>query len=233
MQNGSAYFNVLNTPAYSIAETSRLVKMNSWTVRRYLQGYEYDYSNCRTVQPPVVKGGNSDRKIYASFLDLIDLIFVREFMQRGFGLPTLRKALDEARERLGTPHFARSIFFTSGSKEIILKMPQDGNMIALLTGGQTAIPKIIEELDDKLEFEDVTGFGFAKRWYPRGEQEFIVIDPEISFGRPTLKGRAVPTHNIYDLYLGEREKIAPVSDWFNIPAQEINAAIKFEQHLWA
>lgn len=234
MQNRNDYYfnNVLNAPSYSIAETSRLVDMNPWTVRRYLQGYEYDYINSRTVQPPVIKSGNGDRTIYASFLDLIDLIFVREFMRRGFGLPTLRKALDEARERLGTPHFARTIFFTSGSKEIILKLPQDGSMIALLTGGQSAMPKIIEMLSDKLEFEDVTGLGFVKKWYPLGVQEFIVIDPEISFGRPTLKGKAVPTHNIYDLYLGEGKKIEPVSNWFNIPAPEIDAAIKFEQHLW-
>jgi uncharacterized protein (DUF433 family) len=232
MQYRNDYFNILDAPAYSIAETSRLVKINPWTVRRYLQGYEYEYISLRAVQPPVVKGDNIDRKKYASFLDLIDLIFVREFMRRGFGLPTLRKALDEARERLGTPHFARSVFFTSGSKEIILKLPQDGSMIALLTGGQSAMPQIIEKLSDKLEFEDVTGFGFAKRWYPRGAQEFVVIDPEISFGRPILKGRAIPTQNVYDLYLGERKRIKPVSNWFNIPAPEVNAAIKFEQYLW-
>jgi uncharacterized protein (DUF433 family) len=233
MQNLDNYSRILNAPSYSMAEISRLVGVNPWTVRRYLRGYEYDYINSRTIQPPVVKSDTDDRTIYASFLDLIDLIFVREFMRRGFGLPTLRKALDEARERLGTPHFARSVFFTSGSKEIILKLPQNGSMIALLTGGQSAMPQIIEMLSDKLEFEDVTGYGFVKRWYPRGVQGLIVIDPEISFGRPTLKGRAVPTHNIYDLYLGEKKKIAPVSNWFRIPAPEIDAAIKFEQHLWA
>ena len=232
MQNRSDFFNILDAPSYSIAETSRLISMKPWTVRRYLQGYEYDYINSRTVQPPVVKSRNKHRKIYASFLDLIDLIFVREFMRRGFGLPTLRKALDEAREWLGTPHFARSVFFTSGSKEIILTLPQDGSMISLLTGGQSAMPQIIKMLSDKLEFEDVTGFGFVKKWYPQGVQGSIVIDPEISFGRPTLRGRAVPTYNIYDLYLGERKNIKPVSDWFNIPTQEIGAAIKFEKNLW-
>lgn len=227
------YFNILNAPSYTVAEISRLVGMKPWTVRRYLQGYEYDYSNSKTIQPPVVKSDINDRTIYASFLDLIDLIFVREFLRRKIKLPTLRKALDEARERLGTPHFARNVFFTnSSSNEILLKLPKDGSMIALLTGGQSAMPQIVEMLYDKLEFENVTKFGFVKRWYPRGVQGLIVIDPEISFGRPTLKGRAVPTHNIYDLYLGEKRKITSVSDWFNIPVNEIDAAINFEQHLW-
>lgn len=230
------YYNTLNAPAYSIAETSRLVNMKPWTVRRYLQGYEYDYlhwgSVQRKTQPPVVKDEDRNKEPYASFLDLVDLIIVREFLNRGFKLPTLRKALDEAREYLGTPHLGRNVFFTSGNQEIILQLPEDGVMIALLTGGQAAIPEITRSLSDKLEFEDVTEFGFAKRWYPRGMNGRIVIDPEISFGRPTLVGRGVATNNIYDLFLGEKKEVEPVANWFNIPVLEVRAAVQFEHSLW-
>lgn len=227
----SNIYDILNAPSYSIAETSRLVKVKRWTVRRYLQGYEYDYAKKRTKQPPVVKSDYRE-KPYASFLDLIDLVFVREFMRRGFGLPTLRKALDEARDWLGTPHFAQSAFFTSGTDQIALQLPQDGSMIVLLTGGQLAMRQVIELLSDKLDFEDATKHGFARRWYPKGVNGLIVIDPEISFGRPTLVGTSIPTNNIYDLYLGEEQKNEPVSKWFNIPATQIQAAVQFEHSLW-
>lgn len=230
------YYKTLNAPAYSIAEASRLVNMRRWTVRRYLQGYGYSYSHWgsvqRKMQPPVVKDENRNKETYASFLDLVDLVIVREFLKRGFGLPTLRKALDEAREHLGTPHLGRNVFFTSGNQEIILRLPKDGSMIALLTGGQAAIPEIIESLSNKLEFEDVTEFGFASRWYPKGMSGLIVIDPEISFGRPTLIGRGVATNNIYDLFLGENSEIEPVANWFNIPVPEVQAAVQFEHSLW-
>ncbi|MBN1230480.1 MAG: DUF433 domain-containing protein [Anaerolineales bacterium] len=229
------YYNTLNAPAYSIAEASRLVSMPRWTITRYLQGYEYDYSYLghtqRTTQPPVIKN-EKERENYASFLDLIDLLLVKELLKRGFGLPTLRKALNEAREHLGTHHFARSVFFTSGS-QIILKLPKDGNLIALLTGGQSAIPQIIESLSEKLEFEKITEYGFANKWYPKGLAGQIVIDPEVSFGRPSLIGTGIPTNNIYDLYLGENKKIKPVSKWFNISAPQIQAAVHFEHSLWA
>jgi len=234
---GDTYYNTLRAPAYSIAEASRLVNMKPWTVRRYLQGYEYDYSHLgpvqRRTQPPVVKDEDRDKETYASFLDLVDLIIIKEFLKRGFKLPTLRKALDEAREYLGTPHLGRNVFFTSGTQEIILQLPKDGTMIALLTGGQAVIPEITRSLSDKLEFEDVTEFGFASRWYPRGMNGLIVIDPEISFGRPTLIGRGVATSNIYDLFLGENSKIGPVANWFNIPPPGIQAAVQFEHSLWA
>jgi uncharacterized protein (DUF433 family) len=160
------------------------------------------------------------------------LIFISEFMRRGFGLPTLRKALDEAREWLGTPHLARNVFFTSGGKEIILKLPRDGSLVVLLKDGQLAIEKIVEMFSDKLEFEDVTGYGFVKRWHPKGTHGHIIIDPEIAFGRPTISKRAIPTHNIYDLFLGENKKAEPVCNWFNISSIELNAAISFEQQLW-
>ena len=142
--------------------------------------------------------------------------------------------MDEARQWLGTPHFARSTFFTSG-KQILLQFREQETetkyMIALLTGGQSAITQIIEQLDDKIDFEDVTGLELASRWYPEGRDGLIVIDPQVSFGRPTLVGRGVATENIYDLFLGEEKKIEPVSYWFDIPKNEVKAAIDFQSSL--
>jgi len=233
--DASELLKSLDTPAYSIAETSRLVGVPRWSIKRYLRGYEYTYFIREKVhegqQPPVVNQ-TEESSTYASFLDLVDLLFVKEFLKRGFSLQYLRRALAEAKEYLGTPHFARSEFYTSGS-EIILRLPKDGNMIALMTHGQIAIPEIIKKLSNKLDFENVTEFGLARRWYPKGKKGLIVIDPQISFGRPTLIGYNVATSNIYDLYLGEKEKIGPVSDWFKIPVPKIKTAVQFEHSLWA
>ena len=131
---------------------------------------------------------------------------MKEFLERGFTLQHLRRALAEAKHYLGTPHFARSEFYTS-SDQIILKLPQDGALIALMTGGQLAIPEIAKKLSKKLEFEDITGYGFAQRWYPYGKNSSIVIDPQISFGKPILAGYGITTSNIYDLYLGESKNV--------------------------
>jgi len=233
--DGDQLFQSLNAPTYSIAETSRLVGIPSWSVSRYLGGYEYKYfvrEKMQERQKPPIISQSEEKSNYASFLDLVDLLFVKEFLKRGFSLQYLRLALAEAKEYLGTPHFARTEFYTSGS-EIILKLPKDGNMIALMTGGQIAIPEIIKKLSNKLDFEDITKFGLARRWYPNGKRGLIVIDPQISFGRPTLNGHSIATSNIYDLYLGEKEKVEPVSEWFIIPVHKIKAAVQFEHNLWA
>jgi uncharacterized protein (DUF433 family) len=228
MSDTNNLLNSLEAPSYSVAFTSRLVGITRWSVVRYLRGYfEYKY---QIQQPPVVdqsrKGSTS-----ASFLDLVDLLYVKEFLRRGWTIQRLRLALTEAKRYLGTPHFARSTFYTS-KNELVLKLPKDGVLIALMTGGQLTIPDITEMLSDKLDFEDVTEFGFVSRFYPRKKSGMIVIDPQISFGRPTLIGHGTATANIYDFYLGENREIQSASDWFNIPVPKIKTAVQFEHSLW-
>ena len=219
-------YETLNTPTYPLAEASRLTGISRWRISRWLRGYSYDGGE----QGPVIRRSIPPESTYVSFLDLIELLFVKEFLMRKFSLQLIRKALEEARNYLRTPHIATKKFFTSGDK-IILEL-SDNEMVALLTGGQRAMGMIIEQLYNKLDFEDVTEFGFARRWYPRGKNGLIVIDPKKSFGRPTLIGHSVATHNIYDLYLGENKKSEPVSEWFNIPVNKIKIAVQFEHSLW-
>lgn len=232
--NGDKLYKSLDAPAYSIAEASRLSGIPRWTVGRYLRGYKYTYPTKEETrkghQPPVVSQSDAGTT-YASFLDLMDLLIVKELLERGFPLQRLRPILQEAREYLGTAHLVRSVFYTSPHK-ITLKLPEEGQMVALFSGGQGAIPEIIKRLDKKLDFESITEFGFAERWYPNGPDGGIVIDPEISFGRPTVIGYGTATNNIYDLFLGESKQIEPVSEWFNIPAPKIQTAVQFEHSLW-
>ena len=223
----------LHTPAYYLADVSRLVGISKGRISRYLRGYDFQSSlkgniYNRHKEPIIIDASTTGS--YASFLDLIDLIYIKEFLKRGFTLQYLRKALKEAEEYLGTPHFARSVFFTSGN-DIIYKIPSDGSLIALLTGGQIGISNVVEIFWDKLDFERVSEFGYARRWFPKGKNGGIVIDPQISFGKPTLIGTGIATQNIYDLYLGEGEVEDPVRKWFNIPITEIKTAVQFEQSL--
>jgi uncharacterized protein (DUF433 family) len=230
--NNNKIYKILTTPTYSLREASILAHVSVWRTARWLKGYDYSYyvGNQKRIgkQESVIK--HSEKPV-VSFLDLMDLLFVKEFLQRGFTLQYLRKALGEARDLLGTPHFARNNFYTDNNK-IVLELEKDSKyMIALLTGGQSAIPGVIELIHDKIEFEEVTNYNFATRWFPNGKDGKIVIDPQISFGRPIIHGRGVSTENIYDFYLGENKNVDPIIDWFKLPKNEIQAAIKYQYSL--
>lgn len=220
-------YDTLTAPTYSLAEVSRLTGIARWSISRWLRGYKYEGG----AQGPIISRSIPAESTYASFLDLIDLLFVKELLDRDFSLQRIRKALDDARKYLGAPHFATKKFYTCQDR-IFLELPQN-EIVALLAYGQRAMNIIIEQIYDKLDFEDITEFGFARRWYPRGRNEGIVIDPQISFGRPTVLGYGVAVSNIYDLYLGENEESTLVSNWFNIPLPQIEAAVRFEHSLCA
>jgi uncharacterized protein (DUF433 family) len=220
-------------PIYYSAQVARLVKISAFRVHRWLEGYEYSYESKRIKQPPVVKkkGNYFGRPNYASFYDLIDLLFVKRFLDYGLSLQKLRKAFNEAEQILNTTHFVHQNFFTDG-KNICLRVKNKGDAILeLLSKGQWVISKLIEQLAHQIDFDDITKT--ARRWFPVEGNRLIVLDPCVSFGRPTIVKKGITTENIYNLYIAEEKNEASVRKWMDLESKEIKATVKFEEHLAA
>ena len=180
---------------------------------------------------PVVARNDSDDSPFASFLDLIDLRFVREFLEHGLSLQKLRKALAEAQALFGGHHFAQRSFFTDGS-DIYLQVQKEADaLMELLSGGQWVIAPVIRTIAHQIDFHEPTGF--AERWFPLGRDGLVVLDPRIAFGAPTLVRRGVKTSNVYDLFNGEGHRVEPVAAWMNLEATEVEAAVRWEEQLRA
>lgn len=232
---------VFDIPMYTIAMAARLVDLAPGRVRRWVMGYHYtralgsrEPGRERHLRPVFSRQGSSSSN-YVSFIDLIHLLFVREFLKHGLSLQKIRKALDEVLEIIGEQHFAQRIFFTDG-KAIYLQVraaarDEDRAIIQLLAGGQWVIPGIITQLSHQIDFNRDSGF--AERWFPLGKGNPVVIDPSISFGQPSVVGHGMTTANVYDIFIGEDKKIEPVIDWTGLNETQIEAAINFEQQLIA
>jgi len=218
-------------PMYPAAEVGRLVRLNATRVRRWLKGYEYTYGSKRRHQGPVIRRKGTKGTTYASFLDLVDLLLVKRFLDHGVSLQKVRRALDEAAEILGATHFARRSFFTDG-RNIYLEVKGRGEAIVqLLSGGQWVIAPIIQQLAEQIDFDSLTGM--ARRWYPLGPSGLVVLDPMISFGRPTIVGKGVATANVYDFYVAEHRQLSAVRNWLGLADDEVEAAVEFEGRLAA
>lgn len=230
----SNYRILLERPAYPIAEASRLVKLSSGQIRRWLRGYEFDYLTKGPPQirhshkPPVVPRAAKETP-YASFLDLIDLLLVREFLNEGFTLQQLRTVFAEAKEILEIDHLAYETFFTIG-RSVFLEI-SGHSMVALSTGGQLAIDEFIRSLGHQIEFDEETKL--AVRWYPLHPDRNVVVDPTISFGHPVITGRRVTTSNILDFYQAEHGDIDVICDWMDVEPVKVKSAIEFELQLAA
>jgi len=228
---------IWDTPIYNPAYVSRLINLSTGRIKRWLKGYEFSYTSSSSGKEvlshkdPVIGREDSEMPNYASFLDLIDLLFVKQFLARGLSLQKIRKALTEAQALIGGHHFAQRSFFTDG-KNIYMQIKNDSeSLIELLSGGHWVISQFIKELAQQIEFDEPTGF--AAKWYPLGKSGLVVIDPKISFGRPTLIGKSISTDNVFNCYLGENENISKVCKWLDLNQEQVNAAIKFESGLKA
>ena len=180
-------------------------------------------------QPPVRRGETAGS--YASFLDLVGLLFVKRFLDDGVSLQKVRRALDEAHEILGTSHFAKQAFFTDGSNTYLEVRDEGEAILELLSGGQWVIAPVIRQLATEIDFGSPEGL--ARRWFPLGRDRPIVLDPFVSFGAPTVVGRGVKTANVHDLFVAEDEKVAAVRAWWDLTEGEVEAAVEFERRLAA
>ena len=221
-------------PAYPAAEAGRLVGLHPARVRRWLKGYTYRSASTLRRQPPVVrrerKTANSS---YVSFLELVELLFVKQFLDHGISLQRIRMALAEAARILSTIHLAHRRVFLADSTDVFLRVQDKGDAILhLLSGGQWTIAPVIQELAKQIDFFDPPD-EYARRWYPRGPDGLVVIDPVVSFGSPSLKGRGISTANVYDFFVAENCSHQAVKEWWGITGAEVEAAVDFERGLAA
>ncbi len=229
------YQELLEFPAYPIAEAARLVGLSPGQVKRWLQGYEFAYRTKEqprlrhSMKPPVVPQRQRRQSSYASFLDIIDLLLVKKLVKQGISLQQARLEIDEAKEVLGMNHLGYETFFTLGRK--VFLQTSSSSILALSTGGQMAIDRFIRDLGHQIEFDEETKL--AIRWYPLHPDRRVVVDPFVSFGRPVIAGRRVTTSNIYDFFVSENEKVEVVCEWMDLKQAQVKSAVKLEKKLAA
>ena len=175
----------------------------------------------------------SEGRLYASFLHLMDLLFVREFLARGLSLQRIRKLLDEVREVTGALHFARRRLFTHGQRPFLQleadPKRDDDRYLELDSGGQMGIAEFVQLVGKQMDFSATSDW--AETWYPPGYGRVVVLDPKVSFGRPAIAGHRITTSALYEAYVAEEENVGTVCDWMSVAAREVQAAVGFEQPL--
>lgn len=211
-------------PAYPATEAGRLVGLHPARVRRWVKGYRYRHASIVRRQSPVVR--RTARAVissYVSFFELIELLLIKQLLDHGISLQRVRKALSEVESIVGGGHLAQRLYFADGNDNLLMH---------LLSDGQWAIATVIEELGKQIEFFDPP-WEYARLWYPRGPDGHIVVNPIVSFGRPSLVGRGITTANIYDLFVAEGNNHQAVEDWWGITRSEVIAVVEFERSLEA
>ncbi len=220
---------------YTFHEASHLTKIPLRDLRRWLDGYSYrsKKDDARVAAVPLWETALSDEQLDGiSFHDLLEVRFVWAFRRHGVSLQTIRLASQRARELFETDYpFTSRKFRTDGRTIFASAMEEAGETELLdLVKQQYAFRKIIEpSLYSGIEFDQDQ---MATRWYPTPRSKTVVLDPQISFGKPIVTHGAVRTSILYDAYKAEGDK-AFVARLYEVPVDAVSAAVSFEEALAA
>ncbi len=161
------------------------------------------------------------RGMLITFEDLISIRIIAALRAAGVSFPKIYEAEDWLREYSGHPRpFAIEAIWTERT-EVFTEFKN--RLIAASRAGQMALDLLREYIIPihGLTFEDAV----AATWEPL---DGILLDPEIQFGAPCIKGTRIPTRTIWGMIQAgdSRER---VKSSFRLSDQEIDAGIKWEE----
>jgi uncharacterized protein (DUF433 family) len=226
----SALSTYLGVGLYSFPEAARLIGVEPRVLRRWAKEYAYIDKGAVRQHMPVISrhfGKDSDT---LSFLELIELLFVKTFRAEGVSMQAIRKAAERAAERFHTPYpFAVKRFDTDG-KHIFATLEEEATDIELieeLGKGQLAFDRVVKPLFHRLDYETN-----ALRYWPLDHNGRVVLDPKRAFGKPIDNETGVPTEVLYNAIHAEGgQSPESVAEWYEVPVEAVIAAINYETSL--
>jgi len=211
----------LTLPAYTYADAARYACIPTQTVRNWFRGV---YSLGHTMHPVFGEVPHNG----LSYLQLVEVAFVAEMRRvRGLKLSALRIAYDHVRKELGIDYpFAQERFLTDGTDLFIAALDDPRLVVSASTPGQRAWREAIEACAHSFDYIN----HLALRWHPMGRDFRIIIDPRVSFGRPTIEDTGVPTEAIADRWTAG-EDVESLVDDFRLSREQVKDALWFEKKI--
>lgn len=213
---------------YTPLQAARITGADPREIRRWMFGYK---NKAGELLPPLWQPqfAQSGEKVIG-FMDLMELRIVKAFARHGVPLRTIRASIQAARQLLDTPYpFTANRFLTDGKSIFHEAIHQEPQLTDLLKR-QLVFESIIRpSLYAGIEFD---ANGAATRWYPLKNSKAVILDPTLSFGRPSLSRFGIPTEIIATAVKVEGDK-KRVAAQYDIPVADVSAAVKYEAQLMA
>lgn len=219
--DASDYFN---SGVYTFAEAAKLLRVKPATLRYWI-GELQD-------TPPLFHRKFPDKPILA-FADLMELHFVKMFLDHDVSFQAIRKAANAAAKKFKTNYpFTVKRFDTDG-REIFATLKSnetDKILVEHLQHGQYVFAKLIRPFFKKLDYRQTDNE--IERYWPLRKSGRVVLDPTRRFGEPIDAETGVPISVILDaVHAGGGQDVPQVANWFEIPVEAVKAAIRFERLL--
>ena len=216
----------LERDVYGVGQASALLGLRQDKVRGWLDGYE----RSGVKYPPVIREASTGKDL-VTWGEFVELGYLREYRRARVSLQHIRPVIDRLRHEFGVRYplaHAQPLIY---DHQLVLRIQEETNLdpslaIVIRSGQELILAREVEAYLQKVEFAD----DVVARIRPAGKTSPVVIDPEFSFGRPSIRG--VATERIAELYRsGDSAEF--LAETYELPIGDINAAIAYETQLAA
>ena len=217
--------SILDRPLYSVWEAALLLSVPTTTLRRWLEGGSVK----GVFYPPVIREAPTgvDAVTWAEF---VEAGFLRAYRRKRVPLQGLRPFIDRMRKESGVPyplaHFKPYVLNT----ELVYELQEETALPPALCvvqriGDQLVIVEQVQEWLERVEF--ALDADYVIRVFPLGRESPVVIDPEVSFGVPQIRG--IRAELIVESV--EAGGYAEAVDSWRVSETEVAAALEWSKQL--
>jgi uncharacterized protein (DUF433 family) len=223
-------YELFTRPLYSYAEADRLARVSRGTSNRWAKGYRYWNPHGERVAQPSMTARPEDRSEEGvSFLDLVSIKAIDGLRKLNFSTRAIRQVIEYCQEALEMDYPLATRTFKVDRNRIYLEAGE-GRLLEVLGGhrGAQAWDEILDPFLDTLDYQN----DLARRWWPLGKDELVVVDPAHGFGSPVIVGSGLRT----ELVAERREVGDPpevIAYDFSLTPEQVESALKLEDKLAA
>ncbi len=218
-----------DSPAYTLAEAARYLKLAPATLRSWVLGRDYPTADGGGHFRPLIRPASPQPPLL-SFWNLIEAHVLRSLRtDHGVSVQAMRQSLAYAERQLHIKRLLLRKELRTNAGQVFLD--SYGQLINLSASGQLAMRRLFEEHLKRVEWDEDM---FPIRLYPfisadtLTADRLIAIDPQISFGRPVLLRIGITTAAIADR-IDAGEPVNDLAADYDLTPAEIVQAVLYER----
>jgi len=201
---------------YTISDLSEILKVDKSKVRYWFNTYVRDILPSITGFKYVFE---ENKGLFVNFKSLLQLYVFIELKNKGHNKKDIIAMYKFIARKFKTNYpFASKQVLSVGSELLI-----DSKQGLVSHRLQLNFDSLLQDYIKKIDF-DISGN--ALRFYPLGMNHSIVVDPEIQFGSPTIKGTRIDAKTIVECFESGDSKDL-IAHAYNLKLNQINDAIEF------
>lgn len=214
-------------PAYGVADAARFIDVPPATLRSWVAGRTTRAQQGGTPSEPLITAADpAGRRL--SFYNLVEAHVLRALRTRhDVPMKHVRPAIAYAEKELRIQRLLLSREMQTAGGDIFLE--HFGHLVNLSKSGQLAVKELLAAQLERVERDSSA---IPIRLYPLvpGEKEdrSVVIDPRVSFGRPTVAGSGIQTAVLVQR-IDAGENVTDVAADYGLTEAQIVAAAVFER----